>query len=320
MDGGMSNGFGPWEVMKASRRLARFLRVGKFDVVHNYLLRANLVGTLGARRAGVPITLCSKRGCHERRGKELAAVRLANWLADGITTNAEAVRDFVHDNERCPKEKMVVIPSGVDTSRFRPLGSADHKSRLGLDPGRPVVGIVTRMRVRKGVEEFLRAMLLVRERFRGAQAVVVGEVELDASLRTLAEEGGVGGDLKLLGMRDDMPEVLSAFDVFVLSSHDEGMSNAVLEAMAMKLPVVATDVGGTGEVVRSRETGLLVPPRAPLPLAEAINELLGEPKRRAIMGRLGRQVVEQRFSARAMVRQMEDLYVRMYDGSPIGEP
>ena len=109
----------------------------------------------------------------------------------------------------------------------------------------------------------------------------------------------------------DMPDVLAAFDVFVLSSHDEGMSNAILEAMAVGKPVVATDVGGTGEVVRHGQSGLLVPPKAPAPLAVAIGEVLAAPARAGEMGRLGRDIVEQRFSAHAMVRQMEDLYVSL---------
>jgi len=171
-----------------------------------------------------------------------------------------------------------------------------------------VVGVVTRMRVRKGVEEFLNAMITVRRRVPGTQAVIVGEVELDSELEALATTGGLRRDLHLLGRRTDMPEVYAAFDVFVLSSHDEGMSNAILEAMAMGLPVVATDVGGTGEVVRPQETGLLVPPRQPAPLADAISELLATPSRGVVMGVRGRQIVEAQFSARAMVRQMEDLY------------
>jgi len=312
-DGAMSDGFGVAQILRGAARLAGFLRRRRVEVVHNYLLRANLVGSLAARIARVPVVLCSKRGCHERRGRELAAVRLANWLSDGVTTNAEAVREFVHANERCPIEKMVVIPSGVDTERFRPLQPGDYKRRLGLDPRRPVVGIVTRMRVRKGVDEFLRAMITVRERFPAAQAVIVGEVELDDALRRVVAEGGLANDLHLLGRRSDMPEVFASFDVFVLSSHDEGMSNAILEAMAMELPVVATDVGGTGEVVRGGQTGLLVPPRDPAPLALAIAQLLDAPQRCRDMGRLGRTLVEERFSAVAMVRQMEDLYTRMFD-------
>src|SRR5207245_1599828 len=112
----------------------------------------------------------------------------------------------------------------------------------------------------------------------------------------------------LLGRRSDMPEVLAAFDLFVLSSHDEGMSNAILEAMAMEKPVVATDVGGTCEVVRHGHSGLLVPPKDPQALALAIADILSQPMRAADMGRLGRRIVEERFSARAMVRQMEHLY------------
>src|SRR5262245_45332625 len=132
--------------------LTQFIRRERFDIVHNYLLRANVVGSIAARLAAVPVVMCSKRGCHWRRGLELVGARLSNRLADRVTTNANAVREFVHENEKCPTDKMVVIPSGVDTDRFQSPASGEFKSRLGLDPHRPVVGIVTRMRVRKGIE------------------------------------------------------------------------------------------------------------------------------------------------------------------------
>ena len=322
VDGGMRGGFKGWQTPAGVLRLARRLRRERVQVVHNYLLRANAIGSLAARLARVPVLLCSKRGCHERRGLELAGARLGNWLADCVTVNADAVRDFVHDNEGCPIEKMTMIPSGVDTDRFQPLAPGDYKARLGLDPNRPVVGIVTRMRVRKGVEEFLRAIALVRERHPSVQAAVVGEVELDPSLQQLVSEIGLAGHLHLLGRRSDMPEVYSAFDVFVLSSHDEGMSNAILEAMALEKPVVATDVGGTGEVVRHGRNGLLVPAKDPVPLASAIAEIVAAPERAVEMGRLGRRIVQERFSARAMVSQMEALYCQLLQqrGVAVREP
>ncbi len=309
-DGGMKSFRSP-QVVADIAALARLMRRERIDIVHNYLLRANVIGTIAGRMARVPVVLGSKRGCHERRGMELVGAKLSNWLADRVTANAEAVREFVHDNEGCPKEKMVVIPSGVDTDRFQPLPAADYKARLGLDPARPVVGIVTRMRVRKGVEEFLRAMAMVRASHPDVQVAVVGEVELDEELTRLVRETGLSDHLKLLGRRSDMPEVLSAFDMFVLSSHDEGMSNAILEAMAMERPVVATDVGGTGEVIRHGQSGLLVPPKDPVPLAAAIIEVIEDPSRAAAMGRSGRAVVVAGFSARAMVRQMERLYINL---------
>jgi glycosyltransferase involved in cell wall biosynthesis len=308
VDGGVRHGFRGHHALAAIRRLVSYLRRERADVVHNYLLRANAIGSVAARVARVPVMLCSKRGCHERRGVELAGAKIGNWLADCVTVNADAVRDFVHANEGCPREKMIVIPSGVDTDRFRPVEGTHFKARLGLPEERITVGVVTRMRVRKGVEEFIRAIARVRETQPAVHGVIVGEVSLDEVLQTLVHGLGLEGHLTLLGRRSDMPEVLSAFDVFVLSSHDEGMSNAILEAMAMERPVVATDVGGTGEVVRHGQSGLLVPPKDPETLAAAINEVVAQAVRAREMGRLGRRIVEEGFSAHAMVRQMEHLY------------
>ncbi len=311
VDGRVRTGFRSPRVIPSILRLARMFRTESADIVHNYLLRANAVGSVAARLARVPVVLASKRGCHEMRGWELRGAQLGNALSDCVTTNAEAVREFVHQDESCALSKMVVIPSGIDTDRFQPLEDADYKARLGLRPGDPVVGIVTRMRVRKGVEEFLEAMIRVRERHPGTQAVIVGEVELDESLRDVVAAGGLSQDLHLLGRRSDMPEVLSAFDLFVLSSHDEGMSNAILEAMAMEKPVVATDVGGTGEVVREGVSGRLVAPRVVAPLADAIAEVLADAAGMDAMGRAGRKIVVDEFSARSMVRQMENLYEKL---------
>jgi len=167
------------------------------------------------------------------------------------------------------------------------------------------------MRVRKGVEEFIRAIGRVRETRPDVHGVIVGDVSLDEPLQALVHALHLEDHLTLLGRRGDMPEVFAAFDVFVLSSHDEGMSNAILEAMAMEKPVVATDVGGTCEVVRHGQSGLLVPPKDPEALAAAISDVLAQPARASEMGRLGRRIVEDGFSAHAMVRQMEQLYLEL---------
>jgi glycosyltransferase involved in cell wall biosynthesis len=170
------------------------------------------------------------------------------------------------------------------------------------------------MRVRKGVDEFIRAIGRLRYTRPDVHGVIVGEVDLDDELKSLVASLGLGEHLSLLGRRHDMPEVLSAFDVFVLCSHDEGMSNAILEAMAMEKPVVATDVGGTGEVVRHGLTGLLVPAKDADALAQAIEEVLARPNRMREMGRLGRRIVIDEFSAESMVRQLQDLYFGLASG------
>jgi glycosyltransferase involved in cell wall biosynthesis len=301
-------------------RLWALMRRERVDVVHNYLLRANIVGTLAARAARVPVVLASKRGCHERRGWELVGARLANRLADCVTANSNAVRDFVHGHEGCPLEKMVVIPSGIDTERFAPLAGADYKARLGLPADAVVVGSLTRMRVRKGVEEFLRAMGQICRARPAVHVVIAGDVAPDDEVRALVAAAGLGDRLHLLGRRRDVPEVLSAFDVFVLSSHGEGMSNAILEAMAMERPVVATGVGGTVEVVEEGVTGRLVAARDPAALAAGITSVLDAPDRGRAMGARGRQVVIDRYSASAMVRRMEGLYTQLLAARATGQP
>ncbi len=291
--------------------LTRALRQQNPDIVHTYLLRANLVGSISSRLARVPKLMVSKRGCHWRKGFELVGAKIGNALADRIMVNAEAVREFVHDNEGCAVDDVVVIPSGVDTDRFRPLDGGGFKARLGLPEDRRIIGIVTRMRVRKGVEEFIRAMGQVRSTYPDAHAVIVGEVELDDEMRALVRALHLDDHLTLLGRRSDMPEVYSAFDIFVLSSHDEGMSNAILEAMSVEKPVVATNVGGTGEVIRHQQSGLLVPAKDAQALALAITQVLADPAQALAMGKLGRRIVEENFSARSMVRSMERFYVEL---------
>ena len=304
----------------ALARLASLMRRERFDVVHNYLLRANVIGTLAARLARVPVVLTSKRGCHERRGLEMVGARLSNRLADCVTANAEAVREFIHEHEGCPLEKMVVIPSGIDTERFAPLPPDDFKSRLGLPADAVVVGSLTRMRVRKGVEEFLRAMGEICRTRPNVHVVIAGDVEDDDAVQTMVAETGLAGRLHLLGRRSDIPEVLSAFDVFVLSSHNEGMSNAILEAMAMEKPVVVTAVGGTVEIVSEGETGHLVPPHEVEPLRRGIERVLDDPAAGRRMGVRGRQVVLDGYSSRAMVRQMEALYTQLLAARSAGQP
>lgn len=288
------------------------------DIVHCYLLRGNFVGAVAARLARVPVVLCSTRGCHELHGANLLAAKIGNALADRVMVNAQAVRAFIIEHEGCPQEKIFVIPSGIDTDRFQRRPGADFKARIGILPDRTVVGTVTRQRIRKGVVEFLEALAKVRQRFPKVHGVIVGEVSETGELQEVMQSLGLKEHLTLTGRREDMPEVLSAFDVYVLSSHDEGMSNALLEAMAMELPVAATDVGGTGEVVANGESGLLVPPKDPDSLAAALEVILSRPDLGAAMGKVGRRIVEEKFSARSMVQDMERVYRELVQGQSLG--
>jgi glycosyltransferase involved in cell wall biosynthesis len=300
------------ELPRAVVRLSRELRQWGASVVHSYLFHGNLLGTLAARLAGVPVALASKRSLDTYpKRQDRWACHVVNHLADCVTANAEAVRRHVHTAEGCRLDKIVVIPNGVDLTRFRGTHSPTPGPPAEFPRSGPILGSVARLAPKKGQATLIEAAALVLRRRPDATFVLVGGGPQRAELRAHADRLGLDGRLRFLGPVEDPVPLLSRMDIFVLPSHMEGMSNALLEAMAAGRPVVATDVGGNAEVVRDGVTGLLVPPRDAGRLAEALLALLDDPARAGAMGAAGRVRVEAHFSAGVMVRHLEDLYRKL---------
>jgi glycosyltransferase involved in cell wall biosynthesis len=175
----------------------------------------------------------------------------------------------------------------------------------------PLVGSVGRLHPQKDFATLLAAIAQVRKRIPTVRLLLVGDGELRDELESQSRSLGLSEIVTFAGSRTDVPEILAAVDVFTLSSLWEGMSNAALEAMAAGLPVVATAVGGTPEVVVDEVTGLLVPPHDPTSLAGALTTLLREPALRRRMGQAGRERVQEQFSVERMVCRTEALYTEM---------
>jgi len=295
-------------------RMVSALRRARPAVVHGYLLRGNFYGALAGRAAGVPVIVTSKRGLHRPTGRaERFAVAVSNRLSDMITGNSPAVLDFTRDVESRVKEPMEMIPSGIDTDLFDPRQAGDLRVdlRLGTDP---VVGTAITWRPRKGFRLLLEAFARVRADHPNARLLIAGEAEWAAEPQALADRLGIRDAVVLLGKRTDMPRVLGTLDVFVLPSESEGMSNALLEAMAMARPCVATAVGGNPHVVGEDGTnGFLVGYPDSAALAERVGALLADPALGARVGAAARERVVAGFSARSMVRQMENLYDRLLE-------
>jgi glycosyltransferase involved in cell wall biosynthesis len=236
--------------------------------------------------------------------------RFTHPLADRVTCVSQQVADFVAREVGIPSEETVVIPNGVDLHRFDRLPAKQEVRRtLGLPNDELLVGTVTRLNPVKRLDVLLRAVAALE----GVHTVIVGDGPERRQLEAMADQLGLADRVHLVGHQQDVRPWLAALGVFVLSSDWEGMSNALLEAMAAGLPIVATAVGGVPEVVVDDATGLLVPPGDPNALAEAITRLLRDPDLRRTMGQAGRARVVQHFSIDETVRLTEELYTTLLE-------
>jgi glycosyltransferase involved in cell wall biosynthesis len=315
-DGGLGATLKGWSGVHALWTLSRLLRRERVRVAHSYLFHPNILAPIAARVAGVPVVVVSKRSLDAYPNPlRRWAVKLGNALADRVTVNAEAVGRFVRSEERCRPRKMVLIPNGVsDEILDARADRAETRRRLNLPPDGPVVGVVSRLAWKKGVRYLLEAALRVLEAVPAATFLVAGDGPLRAELEAQSQAAGLGERVWFLGTRDDAVELFSVFDVFVLPSVIEGMSNALLEAMARGVPVVATQVGGNSEVVVDGETGFLVPAADPDRMATAITKLLQAPELAHEMGAAGKRRIVEHYGIDVMVRRIEALYEGLLAG------
>jgi glycosyltransferase involved in cell wall biosynthesis len=293
-------------------RLYRHICRTRSSILHTGLFHANLPGRVLGRLAGLtgiptPIVICSERTMAMESEWRYRVNRWTIGLVDCVIAVSANVRDFCISHIGLPAEKLVVIYNGVALPTDPLPSRREARTGLGLPHDGPVIGAVTRLDPVKGVDSLIRALAKVS----GGILVIIGDGPERATLEALANDLGVAGRIRWVGHRRDVPCLLPALDVLVQPSLHEGLPNAILEAMAARLPVVATAVGGTPEVVVDGVTGMLVPPRDPQALAAAVTALLRDPDLRRKMGRAGREQVERRFSIEETVRRTEELYATL---------
>jgi len=304
-----SNALARPHTFRQMARVARTFRREHVRIVHSYLFHANWFGTLTARLAGVPVAIVSKRNVDVyERARDRWACRLVNRMADCVTAVAHGVADHVVRAERCPPGKIVVIPNGIDAHEVAPAPVSGRGDRLGVGADDLIVGTIARLVWYKGHEELLDAIAQVNRQHPAARLCVVGDGPLREALRERAQRLGLNGAARFLGSIPQASKLLPHFDIFVLPSRWEGMSNGLLEAMAAGRPIVATTVGGNPELIVDGETGLLVPPENPDALAAAILKLIRDPALARRLGEAARRRVEREYTLEGMVHRLEELY------------
>lgn len=271
-------------------------------------------GRLAAWLEGVPVVLSAlhSTGWPDCVGR---LNRMLTPMTDGFIAVAANHGRHMIEQERFPEEKVNVIPNGVDTYRFRSLPDSGLavRTKLGISPTAPVCGIVAALRPEKNHTLFLRAAALAAKHRPDAHYIIVGEGPERDKLERVAIEAGVGSSVHFVGSRADIPQVLSAFDVFSLTSHNEANPVSILEAMACEIPVVSTDVGSVSESVSEGETGCLVKPGAAEALADRWVKLFADRTLARSYGAAGRASVEAKWSLDRMVEGYERLICKTYD-------
>lgn len=307
---------GPLEHLRTVARLAAIFRHERPDIVHAYLPAANVIGPIAARIAGVPKVVVSKRALADYKANYplLRKIEpLGNRLADVVLVNSDAVRRDVERTERHWEGKIRKIYTGVAPAfSWPPEQVAAFRRREGIAEDAPVVLCVSNFYPYKGHRELVEAAASVAAAFPKVLFLLAGRDAgtLEETVR-LVQQKEITQRVWFLGSRPDVADLVQASDVFVHPSREEGFSNAILEAMAGGLPVVAFDVGGNGEAIVHGVTGLLAPPRDAGALASAIMKLLADPIRAQEMGRSAKRRAEEEFSLERMVRDMERLYCEL---------
>jgi L-malate glycosyltransferase len=286
-------------------RLVRFIQQEGIRIVHAQDLHTNVLGALTARLAGVPSIVTRVDLGHLVTGYRRPLLALASQRADRVLVNALCIREAAIRDGVEP-DRVVVVRNGVDVLEL------DRAARRPPDPQAPEAGaivcIANMHHAVKGQTDLLHAMREVARLRPEARLVLVGDGARRPLVERCARQLGIAEHCQFLGHRRDVAAILARAQLAVSASHAEGISNALLEAMAARLPVVATAVGGTPEIVRDGENGLLVPPGAPAALARRILELLEDAPLRSRMGARGRRIVEREFSIDAMRASYDALY------------
>ncbi|MFH1226710.1 MAG: glycosyltransferase [Planctomycetota bacterium] len=288
-------------------RLVRLIGKHRIKIIHTHLFRSNFVGRLVGALTGVPLTVCSENSTMKRWFYSLVN-RLFASGTDAVIANSMAVRNHLARNG-IPSYKTTVIYNGK-SSRDYTADSAkqDIRKELNIPPGNYVIANISKLRPEKRVDVFIKAVPAVLKEIPNATFLIVGDGPLESELKQLANDKGLSGGVIFTGVRNDIPAILRSSDLLALSSSYEGCPNVVIEAMASGVPVVATAVGGTPEIVQDGATGLLVPPENPDLLAGAIIALLKDKNRASEFSRKAVTIFKERFTIEQSVRQIEKLY------------
>ena len=317
----------PVSNLKSIEQLTKLIRQKQYDLVHVHTPVASVLGRVAAKLAGVKSIVYTAHGFYFHDNMPVnqyrfyhSVERVTGWMSDLILTQSREDLVTAEKTGLCAPQKLRYLGNGVDVERFCrsnlvPQHQQQLRQSLNLpDSAFPIIGMTGRITAEKGYLELIEALAKLRFQFPNIHLLVIGgqlSSERDAfqsQLSHLIQQQNLDKYVTFTGFRSDIPELLGLVDVFTLPSYREGLPRSILEAMAMQLPIVATDIRGCREAVVDGQTGLIVPPQNSEKLAEALGKLLADASMRESFGKTGRQRVEAEYDERFVFERLAACY------------
>jgi len=302
-----------WNAFRAARQMRRFIRRQQVAIVHTFFETSDLWGALVARLSGCPVVVSSRRDLGIlRSAKHHFAYKLFRGLYDRVLTVSPQVRDFCIQTDGLNPKKVLTLFNGLEMGPILAAPSRElTRWQNAIRDDLPVIITVANIRRVKGIDVLVRAAQVVCSRYPQALVLVIGEPsepdycdELKETVLSL----GLQSNFRFMGSRADVISLLRMSDVFCLPSRSEGFSNALLEAMACRLPCVATDVGGNREAIEDGQSGFIVASEDSQEMARRILALLDNRALATAMGCRAEAVIRKKFTAEAMMTNLIEIY------------
>ena len=299
-------------------KLIKYLKEIKPTIVHTRNW-AGMDGIIAAKMAGVPIIVHGEHGFEitdltgQNKKRKFIRKLVLSTIVDKIVTVSKNLKNRLINEIKIKPEKIIHIPNGVDTNKFNIYRKEFTRKKFGFKKEDFIIGIVARLDPIKNHKTLISAFKEIVTIHPNTNLVIVGDGPLRNKLENQTYQLSINNKVIFMGERNDVPEILKTFDIFVLPSLNEGMSNTILEAMATGIPVIASNVGGNPELVVDERTGFLFPSNDVESLVQKIKTYILHPELKQKHGYNAHKRVEEKFSLDQMVRRYEELYLELVE-------
>ena len=297
----------PWLIFK----LVLLMKQLNIQVVHTHLFASNMIGRIAAYLASIPVIIATMRNTTQIMTKtQMIIDRILEPITTNIVVIDRAVKDSVIRDEKIPSSKIICIHNAIDMTEFtsNKIDAMPQRAELKVSQNKFLIGMIAGLSPIKGYFYLLEAMPILLKEIPGAQLVLIGDGPLRKEIEKEIFNLDITENVALLGSRQDIPALTSLFDILVHPCLIEGVPKSVLESMAMKKAVVATTLSSYPDVIVNGITAVLVPPKDPTALAQAIVKLYRKPQIRASIGQNAYEVVKDYFNYPRMIKELEHLY------------